>query len=654
MRSDAQSLCQIDHRNSYHLQYIDVILNSSRVELDSLSRHLYAISVFLDRVAYYTHAYSIHHSYTRNTLPNFLGLFLRFINMFVTRSYGSYSPPKTNEKIKINKKERDSKPKQTRGFGWRPSTYDEHAALFRRTDDGEPASMPNVNSASSLPSETMVKRPVGMIPDRSQGMLAREISSHRSNPLEIPYRARSERPSHLAKRRSSRRSSKAGQEGANVHDAQALPPSMAALLAMTSIPRKKAFPPSRPSMRSQRQMSSQELVELWKQLDIDEEVAIDPTMEFLLSPPRPEDMLTRTMSNESLTHTFSRSRSCSTESMASLEGDTSASWSLPSTPASPKRTETLNGMKDRTVVIPTSIDSVIDHPLLPYHEPESSSYDDAPSSPFSSPARSPSPPNRGRRTSKARGKSSATKSALSLSIKAFRSAARSFSNFAAPSLTVLPDDHLSRGLFPKGAPTYPSEMRPKPLDGTPTAEMRRYMNPAHRLAPGDFHLHGASWDHVDLEAAAAAGIPVTALNGTKEGPKGPGVIKLQTYIRPGGDRRPSSQQHEKSSVTPSRTSTVSPFAAMQPSPESSLGIREAQPHTTPTRPRREARENADFLRVCVLEMNMRRVGKLEAVGVGGASAGRARFWLPPRIDAVAAPDGVKGGRVPKRWVAVSA
>ena len=40
---------------------------------------------------------------------------------------------------------------------------------------------------------------------------------------------------------------------------------------------------------------------------------------------------------------------------------------------------------------------------------------------------------------------------------------------------------------------------------------------------------------------------------------------------------------------------------------------------------REPRENSDFLRVVVLEMNMRRVGKL-------AGGGRARIWLGPRTD----------------------
>jgi hypothetical protein len=86
---------------------------------------------------------------------------------------------------------------------------------------------------------------------------------------------------------------------------------------------------------------------------------------------------------------------------------------------------------------------------------------------------------------------------------------------------------------------------------------------------------------------------------------------------------------------------------------------------------REPRENSDFLRVVVLEMNMRRVGKLD-----GKAAGRARVWLPPRrmsvmvemvggtaaagppvrgLAAVSASGAREGeGRVPERWIGIVA
>jgi len=61
---------------------------------------------------------------------------------------------------------------------------------------------------------------------------------------------------------------------------------------------------------------------------------------------------------------------------------------------------------------------------------------------------------------------------------------------------------------------------------------------------------------------------------------------------------------------------------------------------------REHRENSDFLRVVVLEMNMRRTGKLDA-----KAGGRARVWLPPRKQAQECVR--EEGKVPVRWVGVS-
>jgi hypothetical protein len=65
---------------------------------------------------------------------------------------------------------------------------------------------------------------------------------------------------------------------------------------------------------------------------------------------------------------------------------------------------------------------------------------------------------------------------------------------------------------------------------------------------------------------------------------------------------------------------------------------------------REPRENSDFLRVIVLEMNMRRSGKLDA-----KSAGHARVWLPPRkCLALGRARGVSSREtVPERWMGVS-
>jgi hypothetical protein len=63
---------------------------------------------------------------------------------------------------------------------------------------------------------------------------------------------------------------------------------------------------------------------------------------------------------------------------------------------------------------------------------------------------------------------------------------------------------------------------------------------------------------------------------------------------------------------------------------------------------REPRENSNFLRVIVAEMNMRRSGKLDA-----KAAGHARVWLPPRAESVLPIRAVPVGMIPQRWVGIS-
>jgi hypothetical protein len=71
-------------------------------------------------------------------------------------------------------------------------------------------------------------------------------------------------------------------------------------------------------------------------------------------------------------------------------------------------------------------------------------------------------------------------------------------------------------------------------------------------------------------------------------------------------------------------------------------------HGLPAIRQREPRENSDFLRVIVLEMSMRRVGKLDSKGPG-----RARVWLPPRKNADVSDESARKKGVPSRWVALS-
>jgi len=125
-----------------------------------------------------------------------------------------------------------------------------------------------------------------------------------------------------------------------------------------------------------------------------------------------------------------------------------------------------------------------------------------------------------------------------------------------------PDDLLTRSIF-SNTPRYADEKRPRPSKEVPTPAMRRYLNPSTSFGQEN-HCTGA--------------------------------IQMQTYNRV---RRTPRQ----------KTRPV-------PIPRTDEG-------DTP-RPR-EARENSDFLRVIVLEMNMRRGGKLS-----DSAQGKARLVLPPR------------------------
>ncbi|KAI1003225.1 hypothetical protein K3495_g4981 [Podosphaera aphanis] len=60
---------------------------------------------------------------------------------------------------------------------------------------------------------------------------------------------------------------------------------------------------------------------------------------------------------------------------------------------------------------------------------------------------------------------------------------------------------------------------------------------------------------------------------------------------------------------------------------------------------REARENSDFMRVAVIEMSMRKCGKLD-----DQKPGRARYVLPPRKVSTK-PYAITEGGVPLRWIA---
>ena len=377
------------------------------------------------------------------------------------------------------------------------------------------------------------------------------------------------------------------------HDPNALPPAIAALLAVTAIPppRSSQF---RRKAREQQRMSIDELVNEWKSDDTWKATySSSPGLSILLEDGDNEEQwvgeVDDGMPDNGLLHT----RKISSDSIPSLDSDDRSVMSMgsPATPDSLRSRKSSTALKRERArsIVPTE-DSSLDHPLG-----SPSPLEDDDDLLLRSPPTRPSTP---------RAKSS-FKSNLTASLRALKTSFASFNLSSAtapaqrPPPSSLSDEMLWSHpfLFPRLSP----EIRPS-IDGLPTEAHRRYLNPS----PLTFEEQEAPFQqalHAPYLAEPIADVP---------------YIPMQTYGR--GRRKASAKR------------TVS-------DPNSEAG--RALPTAAGVRPR-EPRENSDFLRVVVLEMNMRREGKLEA--------GRARIWLPPRQNCAPAEE----SKVPKRWVGVSA
>jgi hypothetical protein len=381
------------------------------------------------------------------------------------------------------------------------------------------------------------------------------------------------------------------------HDAKALPPAVAALLAVTAIPRMPTRRRQRTTM--DRRISMDELIQEWKQDDSDTPPSlVGSPMDLLLGRvDESEDEYSSILSMEQEKASFLTSRSISSDSISTLppsldydDQSFASHWDNLSTPDSLGR-KSLPERREKVYSSPPKEDCVLDHPLLHFGPEEC---EDIVAMDISG-GDTPVPANQRFRS---------FKSNLTASLQAFKSAAKSFSNFTAPS--VPPDDFLTRSLL---SPKFTSEMRPKLVDGLPSPELRRYLNPQpSAISPTELsmHLH----DSLTLDADAEPHAP---------------MIQMQTYER--RTRSPKSR----------RTRTQDPFS------EAGRAISD----DAPTVRQREPRENSDFLRVIVLEMNMRRVGKLDAKAIG-----KARIWLPPRKPGASRTPSSSG--VPPRWAGVAA
>ncbi|KAL4975378.1 hypothetical protein BDW66DRAFT_137572 [Aspergillus desertorum] len=302
------------------------------------------------------------------------------------------------------------------------------------------------------------------------------------------------------------------------------------------------------------------------------------TLDILLSPPEETDK--SFVSSDCDSETFSYSApSISAESVPSLDTDigTPSSLSIPLTPSSQRSPSE----KTRRRSPPKCENCASNHPLLD----TDSDYEDEHTITSRQPSPLDSTPSKPFVTPRSFVRLGSFKSNLTASLRAIKSAAQSVSNFASPS--VQPDDFLTRSLFTI-TPGLTDDRRPPPMNETPPPALRRYLNPI-MVSPAEMY----SFQDQPHESFESQTCPIS--------------VQMQTYRRSGN--RGFRKRRFQYSGSNSRGRQPSLF----------------DPEAPPMSRQREPRENSDFLRMVVLEMNMRRRGKLR-----DDVPTRAQVWLPPR------------------------
>ena len=372
----------------------------------------------------------------------------------------------------------------------------------------------------------------------------------------------------------------------NRHDLQSIPPSVAALLAITSIPGQRL------KKRSQCSLPETSLVD--SRSPNDGKASSLGSLEILLSLPHEVDSDNMSCMSDSTMGLLSPVGSPSALSIASLEADTN-SWGSASSLSSPRLvTVKRHGGKQRPKAIRSlSEDCRLDHPLLPGPaEPDTTRV-------FGQDHVEPIPVQK-----RLRGASKSTfKSHLTASLRTLKSAAASLSGLSVP--TVQQDDYIARTALSISLP-FTDERRPASSDGVPDPALRRYLNPA-SISPAELHFH----------------------HHRRPSPRSVCTASIQLRTIQKGDRK-------------SAHATAPPVFAAHP-----LSTTPTNQLTSASTRQREPRENSDFLRMIVLEMNMRRAGKLSHT-----APGRARLWLPARPGVSPSPSEVveDGGGILRRWV----
>lgn len=386
----------------------------------------------------------------------------------------------------------------------------------------------------------------------------------------------------------------------DVYSPDAIPPSVAALLAITTIPPPKSNKSVRRQGTSRPRLTVDAILQhtAVSEKELSMKFGMSP-MELLLSPP--EEIDSTDCCSENGPGSVMSSRTTSSESVPSLDD---ASLSDASTTPGSLITPSSRGRRSlparRYQPSFSGECSLHDHPLSDVDVEELDFRVFQRTSDLTKdqqPVTGVEPPRR----------KSAFKSNLTASLRALRSAAKSFSSLTTPMIT--PDDFLTRSIMsidPKVP--FTDERMPPLLVDTPTPALRRYLNPTTN-APMDAHVP-------------------TSLTQTMSAPQCTASIQMQTY-------------------KVSKSSRGSSPTGLNKRREGNSEQAFAEVASGPVARQRDMRENSDFIRIAVMEMAMRKNGKLD-----DRKPGRARWALPPR-QAPNKPYEIGNDGVPLRWTALT-
>lgn len=387
----------------------------------------------------------------------------------------------------------------------------------------------------------------------------------------------------------------------DVHSPDAVPPSVAALLAVTTIPPSRRSVRQRSLKEHEKRMTVESILE--RTQESEKELSLNfikGPLDVLLSPPEDFEDDSLSIGDSTIASPLS-TRTVSCESVPSLTDSISTeTFSSVESPQSATRGRRMRPTRSSLTPISSPPGELEQHPLSrgvqDLDELDFRVFDSSPES----------EEKKGGMRLAFQPIKSAFKSNLTASLRALRNAARSFSTMNMPSIP--PEDFLTRSILTM-EPNVPftDERMPPTLDEEPSAAVRRYLNPTQTAR---------------LESQASSSAPKAHGAFTAS-------IQMQTY-----------------KVHRSRSSSSSGRSSRSYGDQPARGKEAA--FSFPTGPRqREMRENSDFIRVAVMEMAMRRSGKLDE-----QRPGRARWALPPRKTS-AKPYEVGADGVPARWIPVT-